>query len=215
MTRVTQRRGRDAVVQGHSSPPSRSPTSPPTSSRRPAATRTADPHRPTSRATSASSRPTSTARSSGRTASCSRARSRRCAATRAAGLHVIVVTGRMVQSVRRRLEPAGLDEPVICYQGAVVADADGNVAPSRADPARARARGDRVRSQREGYAPNVYVDDELYVSGRRRRRARDYAGFQNLDDPRRSATCSTGSASRRRSSCCVGDPDALDGVEAG
>ena len=32
----------------------------------------------------------------------------------------------MVQSVRRYLEPAGLDEPVICYQGAVVADADGH-----------------------------------------------------------------------------------------
>jgi len=44
---------------------------------------------------------------------------------RDAGLHVIVVTGRMVQSVRRFLEPAELHEPVICYQGAVVADADG------------------------------------------------------------------------------------------
>src|SRR5262249_3832950 len=46
-------------------------------------------------------------------------------AARDAGVHVIVVTGRMVQSVRRFLEPAELGEPVICYQGAVVADKDG------------------------------------------------------------------------------------------
>ena len=38
---------------------------------------------------------------------------------------MIVVTGRMVQSVRRALAPAGLDDPVICYQGAVVVDGDG------------------------------------------------------------------------------------------
>ena len=44
---------------------------------------------------------------------------------RDAGLHVIVVTGRMAQSLRRFLEPAHLSEPFICYQGAVVADADG------------------------------------------------------------------------------------------
>jgi len=38
-----------------------------------------------------------------------------------AGIPVIVVTGRMVQSVRRALAPAGLHAPIICYQGAVVA----------------------------------------------------------------------------------------------
>ena len=45
--------------------------------------------------------------------------------TRDAGIEVIVVTGRMVQSVRRALEPLGYLDPVICYQGAVVADSDG------------------------------------------------------------------------------------------
>jgi HAD superfamily hydrolase (TIGR01484 family) len=35
---------------------------------------------------------------------------------------VIVVTGRMFRSVRPYLEAAGLDDPVVCYQGAVVAD---------------------------------------------------------------------------------------------
>ena len=43
----------------------------------------------------------------------------------AAGVPVIVVTGRMVKSVRRALEPAGIAAPVIAYQGAVVADEDG------------------------------------------------------------------------------------------
>src|SRR5262249_55969597 len=47
------------------------------------------------------------------------------ARARDAGLRVIVVTGRMVQSLRRVLAPAGLHDPVICYQGAAVVDADG------------------------------------------------------------------------------------------
>jgi len=41
------------------------------------------------------------------------------AAARERGLHVIVVTGRMFQAVRRYLTGP---EPVVCYQGAVVAD---------------------------------------------------------------------------------------------
>ena len=57
---------------------------------------------------------------------CTRGRSRRCGGPRSdAGVPVVVVTGRMVKSVRQALEPAGLDAPVIAYQGAVVADEDG------------------------------------------------------------------------------------------
>ena len=161
-----QRRRRDAVVQGQAQPTSRSPTSPPTSSRRPAATRTADSSSPpTSRATSASSRRTSTARSSGRTASL---RPRTIAAmqrARAAGLHVIVVTGRMVQSVRR---VARAGRARTSRSSATRAPSsptrDGDVAAARADPARARARGDRARSRPRATSPNVYVDDELYVA---------------------------------------------------
>ena len=41
---------------------------------------------------------------------------------RAAGVHVIVVTGRMFQAVRPYVLEAGIDDPVVCYQGAVVAD---------------------------------------------------------------------------------------------
>ena len=43
-------------------------------------------------------------------------------AVRAAGTEVIVATGRMFRSVRPYLEAAGLTTPVVCYQGAVVAD---------------------------------------------------------------------------------------------
>ena len=41
---------------------------------------------------------------------------------RAARIHVILVTGRMFQSARPYALEAGLDDPVICYQGAVVAE---------------------------------------------------------------------------------------------
>jgi len=37
-------------------------------------------------------------------------------------VHVIVVTGRMFRAVRPYVEEAGIEDPVICYQGAVVAD---------------------------------------------------------------------------------------------
>ena len=43
----------------------------------------------------------------------------------AAGIHVVVVTGRMFRSVTPYLRELGLDEPVVCYQGAVVADRSG------------------------------------------------------------------------------------------
>ena len=40
----------------------------------------------------------------------------------AAGVHVILVTGRMFRSVRPYLEQAGLEDPVVCYQGAAVVE---------------------------------------------------------------------------------------------
>jgi Cof subfamily protein (haloacid dehalogenase superfamily) len=82
---------------------------------------------------------------------------------REAGIHVIVVTGRMVQSVRKALAPAKLDAPVICYQGAVVADADGTWLRHEPLPLDL-ARETIAALAEEGYSPNVYVDDELYVA---------------------------------------------------
>ena len=79
-----------------------------------------------------------------------------------AGLRVIVVTGRMMQSLWRVLEPAGVREPIICYQGGLVADADGALAAAR--PSRSSWRGRRsARGRPERTSERV----------RRRRAVRD------------------------------------------
>ena len=67
------------------------------------------------------------------------------ARARAAGLHVIVVTGRMVQSAQRVLEPAGLERAARLLPGRGRRRPGRHLAPARADRARARARGDRRR----------------------------------------------------------------------
>jgi Cof subfamily protein (haloacid dehalogenase superfamily) len=98
---------------------------------------------------------------------------------RAAGLHVVVVTGRMFRSVRPYVEAAGLDDPVVCYQGAVVAEPDsGRFLRHEPIPLEtAREAIDAVVA--EGYHLNCYVDDELYVA-RITPEARAYADFQHI-----------------------------------
>lgn len=98
---------------------------------------------------------------------------------RAAGLHVIVASGRMVQSLRRVLDGSGLDEPLVCYQGAMVTEADGEVlfhAPIEVALAR-EAIADLLEA---GFPPNVYVGDELYVE-RATDEAERYASFQQIE----------------------------------
>src|SRR5439155_23192878 len=101
-------------------------------------------------------------------------------AARDAGLHMIVVTGRMFRSVRPYLEQAGLTDPVICYQGAVVADpVSGEFlrhVPVPIEPALEAI--DAV--EEEGFALNCYVDDLLYVA-RETSGSRAYADFQGLE----------------------------------
>ena len=77
---------------------------------------------------------------------------------RDAGLLVVVVTGRMVKSVRRALAAAELNAPVICYQGAVVADAEGKWLRHEPLPLELARETSEALAQ-EGYSPNVYVDD--------------------------------------------------------
>jgi Cof subfamily protein (haloacid dehalogenase superfamily) len=96
-----------------------------------------------------------------------------------AGLHVVVVTGRMVKSVRQALAPAGLDAPVICYQGAVVADADGTWLRHEPLPLELARETIAVLAD-EGYSPNVYVGDELYVA-EDTEAARAYAALNRID----------------------------------
>jgi Cof subfamily protein (haloacid dehalogenase superfamily) len=99
---------------------------------------------------------------------------------RGAGTRVILVTCRMFQAVRPYALEAGLDDPVICYQGAVVAEPQSGTwlrhVPIPLDLAREAIRA----LHDEGFGMNCYVDDELYVAevtpG-----ARQYADFQHIE----------------------------------
>ena len=102
------------------------------------------------------------------------------ARTRATGAHVVVVTGRMFQATRPYLEQAGLDDLVVCYQGAVVADpATGAFLLHVPIPlAEAQVAMDAVLAA--GFHLNCYVDDQLYVA-EVTPEARRYADFQHLE----------------------------------
>ena len=132
-------------------------------------------------------------------------------ATRAAGIHVVLVTGRMFRSVRRYALEAGIDDPVVCYQGAVVADpVSGNWLRHVPIPLEL-ARETIAALNAEGFGLNCYVDDELYVA-EVTPEARRYADFQDLelhpvgdllewlDQPPTKLVV-------------IGDPDALDGLK--
>jgi Cof subfamily protein (haloacid dehalogenase superfamily) len=99
--------------------------------------------------------------------------------TRRAGIHTILVTGRMFQAARPYALEAGIEDPVICYQGAVVAEPLSGRWLRHVPIPLAVARETIAALATEGFSPNCYVDDELYVaaitSGARR-----YADFQNL-----------------------------------
>jgi Cof subfamily protein (haloacid dehalogenase superfamily) len=101
------------------------------------------------------------------------------AATRAAGIHVILATGRMFQAVRRYAREAGIDDPVVCYQGAVVAEpVSGRWLRHEPIPLEL-ARETIAALNEEGFGLNCYVNDELYVA-EITLEAKRYAGFQDL-----------------------------------
>jgi Cof subfamily protein (haloacid dehalogenase superfamily) len=127
-----------------------------------------------------------------------------------AGVRVVVVTGRMVQSVQRFLEPLGFREALVCYQGAAVVDEDGTWL--RHEPISLELAREAIAAvQAEGYNPNVYVDDELYVS-KDTESAQDYASFQHLN------VHTVGNvldwiAKPPTKLVCVGDPATLNALE--
>src|SRR4029078_6745566 len=102
------------------------------------------------------------------------------ARVRAARTHVIVVTGRMFQSVRRYLEAAALDDPVVCYQGALIADpVTGTFL--RHVPIPLPAAHEALDAVIEaGFHINAYVDDELYVDAPTRE-AHAYADLNQVE----------------------------------
>jgi Cof subfamily protein (haloacid dehalogenase superfamily) len=93
---------------------------------------------------------------------------------------VILVTGRMFRSVRPYAEAAGIEEPVVCYQGAVVAEpVSGRWLRHEPIPLEL-AREAIAAVQTEGYPLNCYVNDELYVA-EHTAASESYASFQNLE----------------------------------
>jgi Cof subfamily protein (haloacid dehalogenase superfamily) len=101
------------------------------------------------------------------------------AATRAAGIHVVLVTGRMFQSVRRYALEAGIDDPVVCYQGAVVAEPVSGRWLRHVPIPLELAREAIAALNEQGFGLNCYVDDELYVA-EVTDAAKRYADFQHI-----------------------------------
>lgn len=97
---------------------------------------------------------------------------------RARGIPFIVVTGRMFRSVQPYLVQAGIEDPVVCYQGALVADPGGEFlhhVPIPLDLAREAL----AAFADEGVHVNCYVGDQLYVE-EVNEYARRYADFQDI-----------------------------------
>jgi Cof subfamily protein (haloacid dehalogenase superfamily) len=100
-------------------------------------------------------------------------------AAREAGIHVVLATGRMFRSVLPYAEAAGVTTPLVCYQGAAVVDP-----VSRQwllhDPIPLELAREAIGAvEREGFALNCYVDDDLYVASITEH-ARAYADFQHI-----------------------------------
>jgi Cof subfamily protein (haloacid dehalogenase superfamily) len=92
----------------------------------------------------------------------------------------VLVTGRMFQSVRRYALEARLDDPVVCYQGAVVAEpTTGRWLLHQPIPLELARETISVLND-AGFGLNCYVGDELYVS-EITPEARRYADFQQLE----------------------------------
>ena len=98
-------------------------------------------------------------------------------AMRGRGAHVIVVTGRMFRSARRYLTGP---EPVVCYQGALVADPVSGEFLLHVPIPLELAREAIAAIQDAGYGLNCYVDDELYVA-EATPEAKRYSTFQHIE----------------------------------
>jgi Cof subfamily protein (haloacid dehalogenase superfamily) len=101
------------------------------------------------------------------------------AAARAAGLLVLIATGRMFRSARPYAAAAGIDDPIVCYQGAAVVDpVTGEFL--RHEPIPLEVAREAIGAvEAGGYSLNCYVDDELYVASLTADAER-YATFQDL-----------------------------------
>jgi hypothetical protein len=101
------------------------------------------------------------------------------AAARAAGIQFVIVTGRMYRSVLPYLQRAGIDDLVVCYQGAIVADPVSGRFLRHVTIPLELARETIAAVEREGFQLNCYVDDNLYVA-KMTPEAHSYAEHQRI-----------------------------------
>jgi Cof subfamily protein (haloacid dehalogenase superfamily) len=127
-------------------------------------------------------------------------------------VHVIVVTGRMFQAVRPYVLEAGIDDPVVCYQGAVVADPTTGEFLRHVRIPRALALEAIDAVVERGFHLNCYVDDVLYVA-EITREARAYADFQDIEI-HAVGDLHDWLQTEPTKLVAVGDPAALDAFEA-
>jgi len=124
----------------------------------------------------------------------------------------VIATGRMFRSVLPYLEQAGLDEPVICYQGAVVADPHSGAFLRHLPIPRGRALEALDAVIAAGFHLNCYVDDTLFVA-EITPEARAYADFQHIPI-HAVGDLRTWLEADPTKLVAVGDPAALDELEA-
>jgi Cof subfamily protein (haloacid dehalogenase superfamily) len=118
----------------------------------------------------------------------------------------------MFRAVRPYLEQAGLDDLVVCYQGAVVADPSTGEFLLHVPIPLAAAREAIEVVTAAGFHFNCYIDDLLYVA-EVTPEARRYADFQHLEI-HAVGDLSTWLDRDPTKLVAVGDPDALDVLEA-
>jgi Cof subfamily protein (haloacid dehalogenase superfamily) len=117
----------------------------------------------------------------------------------------------MFRSVRPYALAAGIEEPLVCYQGAVVAEpVSGKWLRHEPIPLKL-AREAIAAVQAEGYPLNCYVGDELYVA-KHTSASEAYASFQNLEVHAVGDLLAWLSEPPTKL-VAVGDPVELDGLE--
>jgi Cof subfamily protein (haloacid dehalogenase superfamily) len=98
----------------------------------------------------------------------------------AAAIHVVLVTGRMFRAARPYALEAGIEDPLVCYQGAVVAEPVSGRWLRHIPIPLELARETIAALNEDGFGLNCYVDDELYVA-EITPQAKQYADFQDLE----------------------------------
>jgi Cof subfamily protein (haloacid dehalogenase superfamily) len=98
----------------------------------------------------------------------------------AAEIHVVLVTGRMFRAVRPYALEVGIEDPLVCYQGAVVAEPMSGRWLRHVPIPLELARETIAALNEEGFGLNCYVGDELYVA-EITPQAKQYADFQDLE----------------------------------